>query len=39
MAWYRAGYPIESKEAPAALPLEVLCPECGAPLEMHGSHE
>jgi len=39
MAWYRAGYPIERKEATAALPAEALCPECGEPLATHASHD
>ncbi len=39
MAWYRAGYPIERKEATAALPVEALCPECGEPIATHGDHE
>lgn len=39
MAWYRAGYPVERKEATAALPVEALCPECGEPVETHASHE
>ena len=39
MAWYKAGNPIERKEATAALPVEALCPECGEPMETHSSHE
>ena len=39
MAWYKAGYPIERKQATAALPLEALCPECGEPLARHPSHD
>ena len=38
MAWYKAGYPIEWKEATAALPLEALCPECGQPAKTHSDH-
>ena len=38
MAWYRAGYPIERKEATAALPLDALCPDCGQPMETHADH-
>ena len=39
MAWYKAGYPIERKEATAALPLEALCPDCGEPLATHAGHD
>lgn len=39
MAGHKAGYPIERKEAIAALPVEALCPECGEPTETHLSHE
>jgi hypothetical protein len=39
MAWYRAGYPIERKEATAALPVEALCPDCGEPMETHTADE
>jgi hypothetical protein len=39
MAWYKAGYPIERKEATAALPVEALCLDCGEPLESHTVHE
>ena len=38
MAWYKAGYPIERKEATAALHVESLCPECGEPVETHSDH-
>lgn len=39
LAWYKAGHPIERKEATAALPVEALCPDCGEPMETHQSHE
>ena len=39
MAWYKAGYPIERKDATVALPMEAFCPECGEPNETHVSHE
>ena len=39
MAWYRAGYPIQRKEATAAMPLKMMCPECGQPIETHVSEE
>ena len=38
MAWYKAGHPIERKEATAAIPLEAVCPECGQPAETHSDH-
>lgn len=38
MAWYKAGYPIERKQATAALPLEAVCPECGESMETHTDH-
>lgn len=38
MAWYKASYPIERKQATAALPLEAVCPECGEPMERHTDH-
>jgi hypothetical protein len=37
LAWYRAGYPIDRKEATAALPAQALCPECGLPAEAHAA--
>jgi 3-mercaptopyruvate sulfurtransferase SseA len=37
MAWLRAGYPVERKEATAALPAAALCPECDQPLATHAS--
>ena len=39
MGWYKAGYPIERKQATAALPLKALCPDCGEPLETHTDHD
>ena len=39
LAWYKAGYPIERKEATAALSSEMLCPDCGEPVKDHASHE
>ena len=39
LAWYKAGYPIERKEATAALPWEMVCPDCGEPLKDHASRE
>jgi hypothetical protein len=39
LAWLKAGYPIDSKVATRAMPLKMICPECGAPLESHASHE
>jgi hypothetical protein len=39
MAWYKAGFPIERKEATAAMPVEMVCPECGEPIETHGSEQ
>jgi hypothetical protein len=39
MAWLKAGYPIDRKEATKAMPLERICPECGGPLENHIDHE
>jgi hypothetical protein len=39
MAWYKAGYPIARKQATAALPWEMVCPDCGEPLEKHADHE
>ncbi len=37
MAWERAGYPIEAKEA-EEIPTGTLCSECGEPVETHNSH-
>ena len=39
MAWYNAGYPIQRKEATAAVPLQRLCPDCGEPIETHVPHD
>lgn len=39
MAWYKAGYPIQRKQATAAVPLERICPDCGEPLESHIDHD
>jgi hypothetical protein len=35
MAWLRAAYPVQRKEATAALPAKALCPACGQPLATH----
>ena len=35
MAWLRAGYPIERKQATAAMPASALCPDCNEPVEAH----
>jgi len=39
IAWLKAGYPIDRKVATQAMPSAMVCPECGAPLESHPSHE
>ena len=39
MAWYKAGYPIQRKQASAALRLEMVCPDCDEPLRTHAHEE
>lgn len=39
MSWFKAGYPVERKQATAAVPIEKLCPECSLPTVAHTGYE